>query len=130
MASTTKWHINDKGEVHPCKARLGNCRFGGQTGDKNHFSSREGAELYLAKGNSGFSELGTKRKRVTVEIGAVKPETKAAVETLLDRGLAVSATSSLEGLTSATPSRSSEVDILEDDLEGISLESIKARRPF
>jgi len=130
MASLTKWHINDKGEVHPCKARPGNCRFGGQTGDKNHFSSKEGAELYLAKGNSGFSELGTRRKRVQIEIGAAKPETKAAVETLLERGVAVSATKSLDGLTAATPSRSSEVDILDDDLKGITLESVKAHRPF
>jgi hypothetical protein len=43
-----KYHINDKGEVHRCKARV-KCRFGGATGVENHYSSLAEAEVAAQK---------------------------------------------------------------------------------
>lgn len=124
------WHINDKGEVHPCRARSGNCRFGGASGEENHFSSRESAELSLAKKDGEYSALGTRRKRAPLDIGKAKTETRVAVETLLDKGVAVNTTKTLDGLPLGV-ARHSQVDILEEDLKGISLDVLKGKqRPF
>lgn len=124
------WHINTKGEVHPCRAKPGNCRFGGATGEENHFSSKEDAELSLAKKNLDYSALGTRKKRSTINIGKANTETLAAVETLVDKGLAVSSAKTLDALQPAT-GRYSEVDILEEDLKGLSLDVLKSKkRPF
>ncbi len=130
MPTPTKWHINSKGGVYPCRARAGKCPLGGATGQENHFSSQEAAELYLAKSSNSFSALGTKRKKLSIEIGDVKDETKAAIEGLLNKGVSVSAPSGLQDLSNSTPTRASEVDILDEDLKGISIEKIRSLRPF
>lgn len=42
-----KYHINDQGEVHPCRASKKPCRFGGADGASNHYTSREAATAAL-----------------------------------------------------------------------------------
>lgn len=128
MATLNRWHINTKGEVGKCSAQS-KCPFGGETGSDNHFTSQEAAELFLAKGSKTFSALGTKRKRPRVAIGRVKPETRSAVEDLLDAGVRVSAPKSLDTMNGASPNTSS-VDILDESLGALSLESIRKNRPF
>lgn len=124
------WHINDKREVHPCRAGSGNCRFGGDSGEDNHFSSRESAELSLALKDEEFSALGTRRKRSSVDLKDARPETRSAVEGLLKRGVSVATTKTLDGLPLGDFTHS-EVDILEEDLKGLSLESLrKSKLPF
>lgn len=41
-----KYHINNKGEVKPCRAKV-KCRFGGANGNENHFTSASEAEKYV-----------------------------------------------------------------------------------
>jgi len=129
MANLTRWHINAKQEVGKCNATVGTCPFGGASGTENHFASQEAAEVFLAKSNPGFSPLGTKTKRRRVPLGRVKPETRSAVEDLLDAGVRVNAPKSLDNLN-GTSLNTSSVDILDESLEGVSLESIRKNRPF
>lgn len=41
----SKFHINKHGVAVPCKAKVGNCPLGGQTGSANHFDTLEEAEV-------------------------------------------------------------------------------------
>lgn len=129
MATPNRWHINGKQEVGKCSVTTGTCPFGGDSGTENHFTSQEAAELFLAKGNKKFSALGTRRKRPRVAIGRVKPETRSAVEDLLDSGVRVSAPKSLDNLNETSLNTSS-VDILDESLEGVTLETVRKNRPF
>lgn len=129
MATKPRWHINLSNEVGRCSANTKKCPFGGDSGQDNHFDSEEAAELFLARNNKEFSALGTKNKRRRVPLGRVKPETRTAVEGLLDAGMNVSSTKSLDNLDS-TSTDTSAVDILDESLPGISLDAIRANRPF
>lgn len=128
MATQTRWHINREGEVGKCGARR-KCPFGGESGSENHFDTQEAAELYLARNQANFSALGTKRKTRRVPLGRVKPETRNAVEDLVDAGVNVSSAKKFDDLEPNSPSTSS-VDILDESLGGISLDAIRANRPF
>lgn len=44
-----KFHVNDFDQVGKCKAGKGNCPFGGETGDENHFTTHEEAEHHAEK---------------------------------------------------------------------------------
>lgn len=47
----TKFHINKHGVPAPCKAQKGNCPYGGDTGEENHFNTYEEAESYANEMN-------------------------------------------------------------------------------
>lgn len=124
----SNWHINNKGEVHPCRARPGHCRFGGTSGKENHFSSKEQAEKISAQSAGSFSILGTQRKRIN--IGKANTDTIKAVSSLVERGVSVSSVATLDRLPLEAKEHS-EVDILEDDIRGLSLQGVRrAGRPF
>lgn len=44
-----RYHINDRGEVRPCRAKPGNCRFGGASGTADHFESAAEARVAADK---------------------------------------------------------------------------------
>lgn len=52
-----KYHINSDGEAKPCTAKV-RCRFGGESGVENHFSSAEDAQKEVQKRlQKEFSQL-------------------------------------------------------------------------
>lgn len=53
----SKFHISKNGVPAPCKATKGNCPLGGNSGDENHFDSKEEAQQHADKENS--SKYGT-----------------------------------------------------------------------
>lgn len=51
-----KYHINAKGVPAPCRAKKGNCPFGGEDGTENHFDTMEEAEFHANQ--QGEAEFG------------------------------------------------------------------------
>lgn len=45
----TKYHINNHGVPAPCRAKKGNCPYGGSDGTENHFNTEEEAQVYAKK---------------------------------------------------------------------------------
>lgn len=63
--SATKFHVNSKGEVGPCKAKV-RCRFGGESGVENHFDTVEAAREAAQKNlQEEFSHLSSVRRGVS-----------------------------------------------------------------
>lgn len=61
----TKYHINNDGEARPCGAKV-KCRFGGESGVENHFSSAEAAEVEVQKRlQKEFSHVSSMRQKGT-----------------------------------------------------------------
>ncbi|HHT97118.1 MAG TPA: hypothetical protein GXZ90_04400 [Clostridiales bacterium] len=48
----SKFHINKHGVPAPCKAKKGNCPYGGESGNDNHFDTQEEAQAYADKANA------------------------------------------------------------------------------
>ena len=79
-----KYHINENGEVSPCKAKI-RCPFGGATGSENHFATKaeavRAAEKLLqsknptysvSKSNFNFSRKAEAIGEVLAEAGVTK----------------------------------------------------------
>lgn len=59
----TKYHINNDGEARPCGAKV-KCRFGGESGTENHFSTAEAAETEVQKRlQKEFSHVSSMRQK-------------------------------------------------------------------
>lgn len=60
-----KYHINSQGEAKPCSAQV-KCRFGGETGVENHFSTVEAAQAEVQhRLQKEFSQLASVHSRGT-----------------------------------------------------------------
>lgn len=60
-----KYHINSQGEAKPCAAQV-KCRFGGETGVENHFSTVEAAQAEVqSRLQQEFSHVASVRNRGT-----------------------------------------------------------------
>lgn len=60
-----KFHINSDGEAKPCSAQV-RCRFGGESGVENHFSSAEEAQAEVQNRlQKEFSQVSSVRSRGT-----------------------------------------------------------------
>jgi len=44
-----KYHVNNNGEVGICRAKKGNCPYGGGNGTENHFDTKEEAQIHSQK---------------------------------------------------------------------------------
>lgn len=78
--SATKFHVNGKGEVGPCRAKV-RCRFGGESGVENHFDTAEAAAAAVQKNlQEEFSHLSSVRRNVSPQFAAIRDNiTKALI---------------------------------------------------
>lgn len=128
-AGSNRWHINDVQKVMPCDAAPGTCRFGKGSEEPRHFASEAEGELFLAKKDSSFSPIGTRRRKAAkpvVNVEKASVGTKTAVNKLVEKGFSVGTARSLEEVGVS----SSQIDILDEDLRGISLDTVKKNLPF
>lgn len=177
-----KYHINGDGEVKPCRAKMGNCRFGGESGNDNHFGDiNQAREAAAKKFQENFPSISSNTKTVSPErfsqvkeeiqkalvaYGGVqknsdlasvsstneiiakwfdgdnssykafrrlisddtlKPESKRSVGTLITKGLTVNNSVSIDKLNKSLDESkfsNSEIDLLDEPVKGIDLESI------
>lgn len=121
-----KWHVNEEGRVLPCEAEVRDC---GLRGNSPHFDNKEDAEHWIAQKDEGYSAFGTRRGN-SVKIGNASRDTREAVRKLLEKGIVVHSAKTIDQIP-LTPLELSEIDILEEDLRGVSLEKLKSgAKPF
>lgn len=119
-----KYHINHKGEVKPCQARV-KCRYGGASGSDNHFSNIADAEQAVQK---RFSEKYGATNAVSRK---GKSASQEALASLSKKGVAVTTVSSVSSHRFQTPGRGSSVDVIDEKptrklLESITSGAVKA----
>lgn len=70
MSTQKKWHINNNGEVRPCRARI-RCDFGGESGFDNHFTNEseaiENSNRILAERFGEIAASQSKKTDVTTD---------------------------------------------------------------
>lgn len=63
-----RYHINKNDEVKPCRAKEGNCRFGGRSGSENHYADINAAKEEANKRlENKYSELKSTTKTLSSE---------------------------------------------------------------
>lgn len=101
-----KFHINNRGEVKPCQAKV-RCRFGGASGQENHFTSQEAAAAALQR------NYGTK---YGVSPTALRKTSLPSLQDLAARGVPVNHVTSVRSHTFPPSQGVSTVDILDESM--------------
>lgn len=77
--SATKFHVNGKGEVGECRAKV-RCRFGGESGVENHFDTAEAAHAAVQKNlQEEFNHLSSTRRQPSPQFVAIRDNITAAM---------------------------------------------------
>jgi hypothetical protein len=70
--TATKFHVNGKGEVGACRAKV-RCRFGGESGVENHFDTAEAAHAAVQKSlQEEFSNVSPLRRKPSPQFVAIR----------------------------------------------------------
>lgn len=105
-----KFHINNNGEAKACHAKV-RCRFGGESGNENHFASMDAAETASQK------RLEQMYGKVTggVKKSDLSDSTKTALAKLYNEGVRIQHVDSIAATTLKKPSSTvSDVDLLDE----------------
>jgi hypothetical protein len=77
--TATKFHVNDKGEVGACRAKV-RCRFGGESGVENHFETADDARAAVQKNlQEEFNHLSSTRRTPSPQFVAIRDNITAAM---------------------------------------------------
>lgn len=104
-----KYHINSKGMPAVCRAKKGNCPFGGESGEENHYNSIVEAQRAADKLNEesygflpglkkAFSKFSSRKDAKRYKLDELSAEDASIVEQLERKGLTITDKDSLQEL--------------------------------
>jgi hypothetical protein len=106
-----RYHVNGLGEVGPCRARI-KCRFGGASGQENHFISRADAENFIQKNLAAKYGPAQGLKKATHK--ELQAKARHSLLALKKGGIQVNTVPSIMEYSFTQTTGSSQVEVLEE----------------